>query len=304
MEPAIKQFGEDKGQIYYIGTLLHNDAVLPTLMRDPSRMSFRFGALDSTGEPVWKEKLSIEGLEKVRQSFISLGMLAEFNLEYMSKVVEMGDKQFPLEKINYAIYPPDSFAAIALALDPACGEKRTADMAAFAVVGITKAATYHVLAAEGKVGQPDDEKIKRLFELYETYLTRVPLDCRLVGVEAIGYQRALIAPIEHERNKRMLTGDFSRYSFSVTPILHGKQAKRERVQGTIRPLLMAGSFSVARKFVDLENQLDSWPSGKDDIPDAVAMAIRLLTPFAGVAVQEINNATQLEPLPKNWRSAP
>jgi len=34
------------------------------------------------------------------------------------------------------------------------------------------------------------------------------------------------------------------------------------------------------------------------------MAIRLLTPFAGVAVQEINNATQLEPLPKNWRSAP
>lgn len=304
MEPAIKQFGEDKGQIYYIGTLLHNDAVLPTLMRDPSRMSFRFGALDSTGQPVWPEKLSIEGLEKVRQSFISLGMLPEFNLEYMSKVVEMGDKQFPLEKINYAIYPPDSFAAIALALDPACGEKRTADMAAFAVVGITKAATYHVLAAEGKVGQPDDEKIKRLFELYETYLTRVPLDCRLVGVEAIGYQRALIAPIEQERNKRMLMGDFSRYSFSVTPILHGKQAKRERVQGTIRPLLMAGSFSVARKFVDLENQLDSWPSGKDDIPDAVAMAIRLLTPFAGVAVQEINNATQLEPLPKNWRSAP
>lgn len=304
MEPAIAQFGENKGKIFYIGTLLHNDAVLPTLMKDPSRMSFRFGALDSTGAPVWPEKLGLDGLEKVKQSFISLGMLPEFNLEYMSQVVESADKTFPLEKIKYAIYPPESFSAIALALDPACGEKRTADMAAFAVVGITKAATYHVLAAEGKVGQPDDEKILRLFELYETYLTRVPLDARLVGVEAIGYQRALIAPIEQERNRRMLTGDFTRYAFNVTPILHGKMAKKTRVPGTIRPLLMSGNFSVARKFVDLENQMDSWPSGRDDIPDAVAMAIRLLTPFASVAVQEINNATVLEPLPKNWRSAP
>jgi hypothetical protein len=52
----------------------------------------------------------------------------------------------------------------------------------------------------------------------------------------------------------------------------------------LAPRYAAGYITHQRRFVDLEGQLQDWPYGKVDGPDAVAMAITLLDPYAGTAL--------------------
>lgn len=305
VEPALHKFGEERGSLFYIGTLLGEAALLPSLAKLPDYLSIQFGALDSKGEPIWEAKYNKVELEKLERNFLAQGALNEFYLEYLTQARKDDSQLFPRSKFRYAQYPREMFVAAAYAMDPAISEKRKADMAAHAVVAVTNTGNLHVLAAEGKVGQPDDEKIERLFELYEEFIKPFPIEHRRVGIEAIGYQRALIAPIKIARNTRAT--NIEDYAFDVIPIMHGKTAKEIRVKGIIRPLLFSGRLTFDRVFPDLEQQLENWGNGRDDVPDAVAMAINLLSDYVNLTINEdLQQAIAEEeqkPL-EEWRSAP
>jgi hypothetical protein len=158
-------------------------------------------------------------------------------------------------------------------------------------VGITPKGQRHVFDVWGDRGVPADEQVSRFFDFVKRW--RPHPEC--VGVEAIAYQRALADTIQAEMFK------YGVY-LKIQKISHGTQGKVERISGLLQPLYSTGYITHQRKFDLLETQLLDFPKGKRDFPDVVAMAVKLLSPFAPMVEwpeQEANR--KLGKLPKGWR---
>lgn len=314
VEPALPQIGDQiTGQIIGLGTILHPEALLPTLARDPEWVVVKLGALDRDGDPLWTHYMTKTQFDAKRKSFIRLGKLDLFNMEYRSAIkVEGEDEQrkFPTSFI-YKTMTREDFVGVGLALDPAISDGPDADMVAFGVTGMTERGQHHVLECICQAGMPPREQIDRFFELVWKWR---PTKC---GVEAIAYQRALVHLIKEEQFRRSrMMGSVA--FFEIIPIKHGKIAKTPRVEGVLSPRYMAGYITHQRRFVELEDQLLDWPHGKKDGPDAVAMAISLCDPYAAFAVpdefdekgeliQDKLSRDEFEPLEvvlPGWRTAP
>jgi predicted phage terminase large subunit-like protein len=176
----------------------------------------------------------------------------------------------------------------AIVLDPAIAEKTTRksnpDFSAIAVVGISSRGRHFVYEAWGRQGASPREQIDKFFELRKRY------QCERAGVEAISFQRALVHLMREEMFRR---GEY----FELETITHSS-AKIERIKGVLQPRYSAGVVHHIRRFVELESQLLDFPNGHDDFPDAVAMAITLLDPYAAQAADPTKDlgADDYEPL--------
>lgn len=305
--PARKMFGTDISKVDFIGTLLHPEAVLPAVMADPDWQAVKFGAIDRQGEALWEYAFSLEKLAKERESYARQGKLDAFDYEYMSHLPRNDGAAFPLDRVTYVIRPDEWFEAVALVGDPAISENPKADFSSFAVVGMGKVGKIHIIDFYAEVGMDVNEQAEKFFELHFAHLANRDPTTVKHGIEAIAYQRALITTIttmQHEKSKTW----GPRAYFEVIPILHGKQAKVARVQGILSPRTKAGHVSFQRHFPILETQLKDWPLGKKDGPDAVAMAIQLLDPYASLASNDDEESTdnlpgvgKLPPLTSQFR---
>lgn len=274
VEPALNQI-KGNGSITMIGTLLHREALIPTMMGDPDWISITFGALIG-GEPIWPAYMNAAAIERKKTSFARAGMLAEFYREFMSKLTNSTTAKF---KGPFTIVPRTitDFVARALVIDPAISEKENADFCCFAVTGMTENGMHHVLDVYGRKGMSPREQIDKYFEL------KLQWDTTHHGVEAVAYQKALVHLIREEMfRKAKIYG--SKAYFEVTPITQPRnKSKLSRVEGALAPRYSAGYITHQKVFPELELQLLEWPTEKRDFPDAVAMAITLLDPFAALA---------------------
>jgi len=166
-------------------------------------------------------------------------------------------------------------------MDPAISQEMNADFVAYAVVGMEENGLIHILDFFMERGMTPRAQIDKFFEL------KVKWECNLAGIEAVAYQKALIHLVREEMfRKAKWYGDLA--YFEVQPIIHNNEKdKITRVQGVLAPRYAAGYITHQRRFPDLEAQLQDWPYGKLDGPDAVAMAITLLDPHAGAALGDI-----------------
>lgn len=282
--PALKDIildGDDLPDIIMIGTILHLEALLPSLEQDEEWTYIVFGALDIEGRPVWALRMDIPKLERTRRSFAAMGQLAAFYLEYMSDGSYNADAIFPENKMLYLHKGLDNFVLMAETCDPAISEKKTAAMCAFAVVGIEQGGCCHVVDSYGKVGMKPDEQVDKWFELHFRYLANREPGMNRHGIEAIAYQRALISSIQgrmFEESNKHGYGAFH----EITPLFQGKQGKVERVNGILQPRYNSGYLTFGSRNPDLESQLFEWPSGLMDLPDVVAMAVKLLDPASAL----------------------
>ena len=65
----------------------------------------------------------------------------------------------------------------------------------------------------------------------------------------------------------------------------------------MHPRFANGYIELSRVFETLEEQLEDWPNGKKDLPDALAMVISLLDPFAAQAADPEKDLSEDEYLP-------
>lgn len=272
--PALPQVQKD-GVINMIGTLLHREALIPTIMGDPDWISIVFGALAPDGLPLWEQYMNLEDIEKRKAAFARAGMLAQFYMEFMSRLMNSEASKFR-PPFLYQIMTRTEFVAVAEVIDPAISEDPNADFCALAVTGITDKGRHHVLDIAGDRGLHPSEQIRLFFELHYRW------EPTHHGVEAIAYQRALIHFMQEEMFRQAKTHGTIAY-FEITPISHGKVGKIARVEGMLAPRYSAGYISHQTTFGKLEQQLLDWPNDKLDFPDAVAMAMTLLDPYAGYA---------------------
>lgn len=306
VEQALPQIGERRGRLLGMGTILHAEALLPTLSNNPEWLTIVFGAKDPDGEMLWSHYLTEQGYEKKRKSFIKTGQIHIFNMEYNSSIRgDDSNAKFKQEYMKYATYDPAAFPGRAIVIDPAISDKKDSDYVAYAVVGMSPKGRIHVFEIFMERGMHPKEQVDKYFELHFKW------DCNKHGVEAVAYQKALVHLLQEEMHRRSkLMGP--RAYFEINPILHGKTGKRERVEGVLATRMAAGYVTFERIFPEFEGQLLDWPNGKKDGPDVVAMAIQELDPYAAFAfddgdelgLEKDHYKPLEEELGGEWRTAP
>jgi predicted phage terminase large subunit-like protein len=126
MEPKI-------GQLIFIGTILHESALLSRLLDQslyPDFVSRRYAAIQPNGEPLWPERFSLPFLSKLKESFLQRGQLPTFYMEYMNDPMPTEGATFKYEYFQkYDELPlPDSHYSREIFVDLGGGSmKKTAD---------------------------------------------------------------------------------------------------------------------------------------------------------------------------------
>ena len=269
VKPALPRMRKD-AQIIVLGTMLSREALLPSLLNDPDWTSISFGALLPDGSPLWPEMMSLEDIAREKSSYSRLGKLNAFYMEYLSTARNTDEQKFPNRFFRWNSVPVTPILN-AIAIDPAISEKQTADYCAIAVAGMQKNGKIMVHEMWAKVGATPREMIDEYFRLHKLY------NCQRQGVESIAFQAALIHLLREEMFRKRY------YMQEITPITHKRNNKILRVESILHPRFANGYIEFSKKFELLEEQLEDWPNGKKDLPDALAMVISLLDPFAAVA---------------------
>ena len=269
--PALPEMKED-GTIIALGTLLHAEALLMTLKNDPEWTSIIFGVYDKQGDLLWPENMTERKIQAKKQSYARVGELHIYYMEYENTIRAAESQKFrgPFT-VLYA--PRGELIHCGIVLDPAISQKAKADYSAIACGGMTSKGLIHVVDMWGKQGATPREQIDKYFEISTKF------DCNLHGVESVAYQAVLIHLLREEMFRK------KRY-FEITPITHSKnpQSKEERIVGILQARYANGYIMHNRVFPLLETQLQDFPNGKRDLPDALAMLVHLLDPAAPLAV--------------------
>ena len=287
-------------QIVGSGTLLHRDALLNVLAHDPQWTVVKFGALDKKGEPLWSKNLDLVKLADLKQSFARVNDLAGYYREYFNVLRSDDTAKFRSDWIRVSGIDLTSVVGIGIALDPAISQSKDADYASIAAVAELKGGMLAVLQSKSKRGVLPREQLDWLFEEFHRWrgVTGVT---PLVGIESIAFQAALIHIAREEMFRR-------KTYFEIAAIKHS-QKKETRVEGVLQPRYASSTIFHTGSFPELVEQLLDWPNGKKDAPDAVAMAVTLLDPYAAVAGMGPDGPApwenQYEPLnQKRFRHAP
>lgn len=265
---------EPNSTINAIGTKLHNEDLLMTMTRDPQFSSVMINATTDDGRMLWPYRMGKEKFNKEMESFRKAGDLAGFYNEYLpSQKAPPEVALFPAGKIIRGPRPKMDDLRLSIGVDPAISEKRGADHAVVATVGLAPGGIYYVLNMWGGRGKKPHEIVDAVFEQVLWWGGGVRgVD---VAVEAVAYQSSLYQTI---KEKMHLEKAYAR----VTP-LHHKQNKISRIKGTLGPKYHNEQVIHCGDFPDLVRQLVEFPADKDDYPDALAMAVNILEKYAGLA---------------------
>lgn len=285
--PALPAMDPD-ATITCLGTVLHSEALLMVLKNDPDFATVVFGAIDRDGEPLWADNMNLKDLENKKKSYALAGMLAQYYMEYESTLRPSDGAKFN----GPFLMKPEWMGELdcrAMVADPAISEKVGADFFALAVGGMTTRGHILVIDVWMKRGVPPDEQVDIFFKKSKQW------EVEKHGIEGIAYQRALIHMVRQEMFRR---GQY----FVIEDIKHGNTAKDERINAILQPRYANGYIGHRVRFPEYETQLLDFPDGKKDGPDAVAMMITLLDPYAANAADPEKDleADEYEPQ-KEWR---
>ena len=257
------------------GTLLHNEALLVKLGKDPTFTTIVLSVLDADGEPVFPAYMSHEKIAREKETYIRQGLLDRFYLEYFNQLVNEDTMQLPPSLVKREVL--ERPIARALAHDPAISKKKSADEAAFAVVGLYPAGHFQIEYVEGFRGMTPQEARDKFFALRRLWSEpEIPFFC---GLETVAYQEALYDLI----TEKMAAND----DYFQLEKLKFNQEKKARILGQLQPRYRAGLLHHRREFPVYESEMREFPAGHDDQLDVVAMALSMLQPLYAAASEKI-----------------
>jgi phage terminase large subunit-like protein len=288
--PALPEM--DQGAtVVGLGTLLHPDALLAYLARDPQWTTVRFGVKDKDGEWLWPANINETKYEVKKRSAVLAGELSTFYMEYDNVFRSDESAKFKQAYVRVVEMPKRADLQVAVFCDPAIGERDSADFAAFAAVGIAAGGKITVLDHFMKRGMSPREQVDKYFEMLKRWTPQK------AGVEANAYQKALVYLIREEMFRR-------KFYMEIDAIFNSK-SNYERINGILQPRYAAGYIVHAGHFPEYVAQLLDFPNAKhDDGPTAVAGAIALLDPYAPMAGSDDLSVDQYKPIDEElgeWR---
>ena len=270
--PALSKMNKN-ATIICLGTMLHPDALLPTLEKSALFTSIKFGVIDQDGESLWEANMPLAKIKQLEAEYTLGGELNTFNREYLSVVTNEATQKFKIEFVKHLDRGLTGLVGRALAVDPAISQASTADFFALGVVSMYEGGNLQVEEIVLKKGLLPSEQVDLIFKVWEEWLK--PISMSYVGIESIAYQAALVHLVREEMFRRGIY-------FEVKPLTN-RERKIERVEGILQKRYASGYVGHRTQFPIYEEQLLNWPSGKKDGPDVIAMAVSLLDPLAFVA---------------------
>ena len=271
--PALGELNPDS-TVLLNGTLLHNEALLVVLGKDPTFTTIVLGALDVDGAPVFEKYMSLDKLAAKKAFYARGGKLELYYLEYFNKLTSEDTMALRPSDINRTLL--ERPLAVALTHDPAISKKKDADDAAFAVVSLYPAGHFQIETVEGFKGLTPQEAVEKFFSLRNLWKREdVPF---YAGVETVAYQEALYDLLTEEMAKRNDYFPLEKLRFSGE--------KKARILGQLQPRYRAHLLHHRREFPLYESQMQEFPSGHDDLLDVVSMALALLQPLLSSSIEE------------------
>jgi predicted phage terminase large subunit-like protein len=186
------------GRIRVLGTILHSDALLARLLRNPRWTRRLWSALSDDGQQsLWPARFPPAMLLEEKQEAFEDGMLGVWYHERQNKAVADEESPFKTEDFRYfSELPPENPETIrrwtkTLYVDPAIGEKDRHDWTAYTVVYASHDGYWYVMDAFRRRDDPA-ALIKTIRELNAKH------DFDAIGVEAVQYQKSIAFWLEQD----------------------------------------------------------------------------------------------------------
>lgn len=207
--------------------------------------------------PTWPARFPIEDIDRVREEYERTGMLNEYQQEYMVQPTDPSTRVFTSEIIRvkpqirtwqptYAFYDP---ARTVKASSAHTGK------VVFSWVGNK----LIVWEGEGELWMPD----RIIEDMFATWSTYTPIE---IGVERDGLEEFIMQPLRAEQTKQ-------RTIIPVKP--HKAPAGKLAFIRGLQPFFSSGDVEFAKELPVLKQQLLSFPTGRIDVPNALAFALRM-----------------------------
>ena len=207
--------------------------------------------------PAWPDRFPLRKIEELRKELYRLGLSHKWQQEYMCEAEDPQQKAFTsdLFKVRPQV---KTWQATWAFYDPARTVKVTSATTGVAVWSWINNRLV-VWDAYGKLWKPD-EIIQDIFKTNETY---APV---AIGVEPDGLEEFILQPLRHAQ---------LRYG-AVVPFrpIRAPRSKLDFIRG-LQPFFKGGEIEFAKELPDLVEQLLSFPTGRIDVPNALAYAIRM-----------------------------
>ncbi len=232
----------------------------------------------------WPEKYPIEWVRQRRDQFERVGMLRQFQQEYLLNVETSESKPFTEDMLRFVDLAPASWLPRVAIYDPA----RTANRASscrYGKVVVSRLGTRLVVhESAGNFWKPDECRT----DLFETHRRH---RCAEIGIEKDSLDEYLLQPIRYEMIRR---GE-------VIP-LRALNAPQDRDKESfimgLQPFFKAGDVILVGgrgMHQALVAEILNFPGGKVDVLNALAYALRM---FAGQSVYEDFGESNLGPAPE------
>lgn len=254
---------DPKHKIRIVGTPLDPEALLPTLAKSSSWTTrvypIRYLS-PTTHEPtsLWPERFPLARINEIERSYMELGKSDKFAQEYLCEATDPASRTFTSDMIRVDPSLKRTWEPVYVFYDPArTTNKTSADTGrvAFSWVG----PRLIVWEASGHNWKPD----QIINDIFETDMKYDPIE---VGVEKDGLEEFLMQPIRHEQSVRNHTVPVVAYK--------APKGKIDFIKG-LQPFFKAGDVVFAQACPDLQNQLLAFPTGKIDVPNALAYALKM-----------------------------
>lgn len=245
-------------------TPLDNDALAVRLLSAPGwqHKIFPIEYIDpDTAERMatWPDRFPLSAVDELRDTFMKQGLFADFEREYMCLTKSVRSRTFREEEIRIEARPR-TWQAVYAMFDPArtTGAKSaTTGYASWSWIG-NKLVVWD---AWGRQLLPDGI-VDAIFEC----ATTTDLPPVWIGVEEDGLNEFLLQPIRNEQVKRGLSIPFR--------AMRAPKGKLDFIGG-LQPYFRAKQVEFVKELPDLRDQLLSFPTGRIDVPNALAYALKL-----------------------------
>ena len=251
-------------RLFIIGNNLGERCIIERVMTNAKELNFDCHKVPIivNGVSSWPSKYTVESIEKSKEDFRILGKLDIWFREKMCEAISDETRTFRREDFRY--YTPSLINDLAkkcnifICVDLAISEKQTADYTAIPVIGINSENHWFILDCVYGRFDPS-QTIDHIFNLVKRWKPK------MVGIERVAYQRALI----HFIAKEMPVRD----TFFAIKELEAEKQKEMRIKG-IQPRFRTKTVwfpEHAQWLTEMESELLMFPKGlHDDLIDALA----------------------------------
>lgn len=217
---------------------------------------------DEWEEALWPDRFSLDTLRKLYKEYAEAGEVNLFVQEMLCRAEDPATKLFQNRHIQVSTVVP-THSPTYLYCDPARTTRvRTSARTGFAVWSWVGGHRLYVHKAFGGFFKPD-EIVNNLFQLNERF---TPIQ---IGVEPDGLEEFIFQPLRSEQVRRGVT----------LPLAAGRSIRAPRDKdgfiGSLQPYFEAGEVTLSPECADLIAELLAFPSGKKDVVNALAYALRM-----------------------------